>query len=136
MELIKVSFELNMYDEEWLIWIYQEQMLLVKFVFDDDNCCGMVVDLLVFGGDIISGVVICCLLLFLCVNVYDGVVVEDLVVLQGVDIGVGVKICCVVIDKCCKILVGMQIGYDFEEDKKCFYVSEKGIVLVIQDMFG
>ena len=136
MELTKVSPELNMYDEEWPIWTHQEQMPPAKFVFDDENRRGMAVDSLVSGGDIISGATIRRSLLFSRVNAYDGAVVEDSVVLQGVDIGAGAKIRRAVIDKRCTIPPGMEIGYDVEEDKKRFYVSEKGIVLVTQDMLG
>ncbi|MDE2599656.1 MAG: glucose-1-phosphate adenylyltransferase [Rhodocyclaceae bacterium] len=136
MELTKVSPELNMYDEEWPIWTHQEQMPPAKFVFDDDNRRGMAVDSLVSGGDIISGATIRRSLLFSRVNAYDGAVVEDSVVLQGVDIGAGAKIRRAVIDKRCKIPPGMQIGYDLEEDRRRFHVSEKGIVLVTQDMLG
>jgi glucose-1-phosphate adenylyltransferase len=53
-----------------------------------------------------------------------------------VDIGAGAKIRRAVIDKRCKIPPGMQIGYDIEADKKRFYVSEKGVVLVTMDMLG
>lgn len=136
MELTKVSPELNMYDEEWPIWTYQEQMPPAKFVFDDDGRRGMAVDSLVSGGDIISGATIRRSLLFSRVNAYDGAVVEDSVVLQGVDIGANAKIRRAVIDKRCKIPPGMRIGYDLEEDRKRFHVSEKGIVLVTQDMLG
>lgn len=136
MELTKVTPELNMYDEEWPIWTYQEQMPPAKFVFDDENRRGMAVDSLVSGGDIISGATIRRSLLFSRVNAYDGALVEDSVVLQGVDIGAGAKIRRAVIDKRCKIPPGMQIGYDIEADKKRFYVSEKGVVLVTMDMLG
>jgi glucose-1-phosphate adenylyltransferase len=136
MELTKVSPELNMYDEEWPIWTHQEQMPPAKFVFDDENRRGMAVDSLVSGGDIISGATVRRSLLFSRVNAYDGALVEDSVILQGVDIGAGAKIRRAVIDKRCKIPPGMKIGYDIEEDRKRFYVSEKGIVLVTQDMLG
>lgn len=136
MELTKVSPELNMYDEEWPIWTYQEQMPPAKFVFDDENRRGMAVDSLVAGGDIISGATIRRSLLFSRVNAYDGALVEDSVVLQGVDVGAGAKIRRAVIDKRCKIPPGMHIGYDAAEDRRRFYVSEKGIVLVTQDMLG
>ena len=136
MELTKVSPELNMYDEEWPIWTYQEQMPPAKFVFDDENRRGMAVDSLVAGGDIISGATIRRSLLFSRVNAYDGALVEDSVVLQGVDIGAGAKIRRAVIDKRCKIPPGMRIGYDLGEDRRRFHVSEKGIVLVTQDMLG
>ncbi len=136
MELTKVMPELNMYDEEWPIWTYQEQMPPAKFVFDDDGRRGMAVDSLVSGGDIISGATVRRSLLFSRVNVYDGALVEDSVVLQGVDIGPGAKIRRAVIDKRCKIPSGMRIGYNLEEDRQRFYVSEKGVVLVTQDMLG
>jgi glucose-1-phosphate adenylyltransferase len=136
MELTKVSPELNMYDEEWPIWTHQEQMPPAKFVFDDDNRRGMAVDSLVSGGDIISGATIRRSLLFSRVNAWDGALVEDSVILQGVDIGAGAKIRRAVIDKRCKIPAGMHIGYNLDEDKKRFHVSEKGIVLVTQDMLG
>ena len=37
MELVRVSPELNIYDEQWPIWTYQEQLPPAKFVFDDDG---------------------------------------------------------------------------------------------------
>ena len=40
------------------------------------------------------------------------------------------------IDRGCEIPAGMQIGVDLERDRKRFYVSEKGIVLVTPDMLG
>ena len=41
MELVRVSPELNIYDEEWPIWTYQEQLPPAKFVFDDEGRRGM-----------------------------------------------------------------------------------------------
>ena len=35
LELVRVSPELNIYDEQWPIWTYQEQLPPAKFVFDD-----------------------------------------------------------------------------------------------------
>ena len=40
------------------------------------------------------------------------------------------------IDKGCDVPAGMEIGYDLEKDKKRFYVSPKGIVLVTPEMLG
>lgn len=37
MEMTKVTPELNLYDREWPIWTYQEQLPPAKFVFDDDD---------------------------------------------------------------------------------------------------
>ena len=54
MELIGVTPELNLYDQEWPIWTYQEQLPPAKFVFDDDHRRGMAVDSMVSGGCVIS----------------------------------------------------------------------------------
>ena len=40
----------------------------------------------------------------------------------------------VVIDKSVIIPEGIEIGFDVKADKKRFYVTEKGTVLVTQDM--
>ena len=136
MELTKVTPELNMYDEEWPIWTHQEQMPPAKFVFDDDGRRGMAIDSLVSGGDIISGATVRRSLLFSRVNVHSFSTVEDSVILPGVNIGRHAVVKRAVIDKFCQIPEGMQIGVNHEEDKKRFYVSEKGVVLVTTDMLG
>ncbi len=55
MELTKVVPELNLYDRQWPIWTYQEQLPPAKFVFDNEDRCGLATDSLVSGGCIISG---------------------------------------------------------------------------------
>ena len=55
MELVVVSPELNIYDEQWPIWTYQEQLPPAKFVLDDDDRRGQAIDSMVSGGCIISG---------------------------------------------------------------------------------
>jgi glucose-1-phosphate adenylyltransferase len=62
--------------------------------------------------------------------------VEESVLLPNVEVGRNVVIKRAVIDKLCVIPDGMKIGIDLEEDRKHFYVSEKGIVLVTPDMLG
>ena len=55
IELTKVVPDLNLYDHDWPIWTYQEQLPPAKFVFDEEERRGMAVDSMVSGGDIISG---------------------------------------------------------------------------------
>lgn len=136
MELTKVVPDLNMYDQEWPIWTYQEQLPPAKFVFDDENRRGMAVDSLVSGGCIISGSSVTRSLLFSNVRVHSYSSVEDSVLLPNVEIKRNVVVRRAVIDKNCIIPEGMKIGVDRAEDEKRFYVSEKGIVLVTPDMLG
>ena len=135
-ELIGVSPELNLYDDEWPIWTHQAQLPPAKFVFDDDERRGMAVDSMVSGGCIISGAKISHSLLFSNVRVNSYSLVEDSVILPDVIIGQNCVIKNAVIDKGTEIADGTMIGVDPKEDAKLFRVSEKGIVLVTPDMIG
>ena len=136
MELTKVTPDLNMYDQEWPIWTYQEQLPPAKFVFDDDNRRGMAVDSLVSGGCIISGAYLTRSLLFSNVHVHSYSNVEDSVLLPNVTVSRSVTLKRVVVDKNCVIPEGMTIGVNPEQDKKHFFVTDKGITLVTPEMLG
>ncbi|MFA7282636.1 MAG: glucose-1-phosphate adenylyltransferase [Sterolibacterium sp.] len=137
MELTKVTPDLNVYDEEWPIWTYQEQLPPAKFVFDDDDGRrGMAIDSLVSGGNIISGAVVRRSMLFSRVRVHSYVSVEDSVILPRVDIGRSAKLRRVIVDKHCRIPEGLVAGYDAAEDRKRFHVTDKGITLITPEMLG
>ncbi len=136
MEMTKVTPELNLYDKDWPIWTYQEQLPPAKFVFDDEGRRGCAVDSLVSGGCIISGAEVSRSLLFSSVHVHSWAKVEDSVILPGVDIGRHAVLKRCVVDKRCRIPPGMQIGVDDEADRQRFHVSPGGIVLVTPEMLG
>lgn len=136
MELTKVIPELNLYDRTWPIWTYQEQLPPAKFVFDNKDRCGKATDSLVSGGCIISGSSISNSVLFSDVRVNSYSSIEGSVILPKVDIGRYVTLKRVVVDKGTRIPDGMEIGVNPEQDRKRFYVSEKGITLVTPDMLG
>ncbi|MEZ0232850.1 MAG: glucose-1-phosphate adenylyltransferase [Methylophilaceae bacterium] len=136
MELTKVVPELNLYDSQWPIWTYQEQLPPAKFVFDNEERCGRATDSLVSGGCIISGAKISNSVLFSDVRINSYSTIEGAVLLPKVDIGRYVTLNRVVIDKGTRIPDGMEIGVDIEQDKKRFYVTDTGITLVTPDMLG
>ncbi len=136
MELTKVSPDLNMYDKDWPIWTYQEQLPPAKFIFDSEDRRGMAVDSMVSGGCIISGAAVHRSLLFSNVKVNSYSQVEDSVILPNVTIGRSCKLRRVVIDKGCDLPEGLMAGYDPVEDAKRFYVTEKGITLITPEMLG
>ena len=136
IELASVTPELNMYDAQWPIWTYQEQLPPAKFVFDDDGRRGMAVDSMVSGGCLISGSTVRRSVLFSNVHVHSFSSVEESVVLPDVDIGRDCRIRRAVIDKGCSIPPGTVIGEDLAADSKRFHVSEGGIVLVSPEMLG
>ncbi len=136
MELTKVIPELNLYDRDWPIWTYQEQLPPAKFVFNDEGRTGKATDSLVSGGCLISGSSVTNSILFSDVRVHSYCNIEGSVILPKVTVNRNVVLKNVVIDRGCVIPEGMEIGVDLSLDAKRFYVSEKGIVLVTPDMLG
>jgi glucose-1-phosphate adenylyltransferase len=136
LELIGVTPELNLYDDEWPIWTYQEQLPPAKFIFDEDNRRGMAVDSMVSGGCIISGAYVDRSLLFSNVYVEEQTKLCECVVLPEVNIGKGCRISKAVIDKGCNIPDGTVIGENVQDDRNRFYVTDKGVVLITPEMLG
>lgn len=136
LELIGVTPELNLYDDQWPIWTSQEQLPPAKFIFDDDDRRGMAVDSMVSGGCIISGALVRHSLLFSNVSVSDYSQIDSSVILPDVEIGKNCRISHAVIDKGCVIPDGLVIGENELEDRKNYYVSPNGVVLVTPDMLG
>ncbi len=136
MELTKVVPELNLYDHEWPIWTYQEQLPPAKFVFNNDGRRGIATDSLVSGGCLISGSKVNQSVLFSDVRVHDYCKIDGAVILPKVTVHHNAVLKNVVIDRGCVIPEGLQIGVNPEEDKKKYYVSDKGITIVTPDMLG
>lgn len=136
LELIGVTPELNLYDDEWPIWTHQAQLPPAKFVFDDDDRRGMAVDSMVSGGCIISGSTVRHSVLFSNVQVHSFTVIEDSVILPDVVVGRHCRLKKVVLDKGCNVPEGTVIGEDAELDAQRFEVSPDGVVLVTPEMLG
>ena len=136
IDLVEVTPELNLYDEEWPILTYQSQLPSAKFVFRDADRRGMALDSIVSGGCIISGASIERSLLFSKVHVHSYAKIEEAVILPEVDIGRQCRIKGAIIDRGCQLAPGTVIGEDPEADAERFRVTPKGIVLVTPDMLG
>jgi glucose-1-phosphate adenylyltransferase len=136
LELTRVVPDLNLYDRDWPIWTYQEQLPPAKFVFDDDGRRGMAPDSLVAGGCIVSGAIVRRSLLSTNVRVDDAALIEDSVLLPNVQVGEGSVLRRVVVDKYCRIPPDFQVGVDREADRRRFHVTDKGVTLITPDMLG
>ncbi len=134
LDLTRTVPDLDMYDRDWPIWTYQEQLPPAKFVFDDDRRRGMAVDSLVSGGCIISGTLVRRSVLFSKVRLHSYSKVEESVLLPEVDVGRHCHLRKVVIDTGCHIPDGMSIGLDPAEDGRRFFRTEQGVVLVTRAM--
>jgi glucose-1-phosphate adenylyltransferase len=136
MDLVQVTPDLNLYDESWPIWTWQQQSPPAKFVFNDDNRRGQAVDSMVSGGCIISGATVRKSMLFSGVRVHSYSLIEDSIVLPNVEVGRHCILKKCILDKNCFIPEGTQIGVNPEEDRKRFHVTESGLTLVTEAMLG
>jgi glucose-1-phosphate adenylyltransferase len=134
--LTHVVPELNLYDQDWPVWTYQEQLPPAKFVFDDDGRRGTALDSIVASGCIVSGSVVRRSLLFSNVRVHDGCTIEDSVILPNVDVGRGTVLRKAVVDKHCRLPPGFTAGVDAAADRERFRVTEHGVTLVVPEMLG
>ncbi len=137
MELVEPVPALNLYDEEWPIWTYQEQLPPAKFVWDDDERRGQAINSVVSGGCIISGSLLKRSLCFSNVRVHSYSYIEEAVMLPNVEVGRHCTIKKAVLDRGCNIPDGMQIGVDHDQDRaRGFRVSSAGVVLVTPHMLN
>jgi len=136
LELLNITPELNLYDDEWHFWTYQEQLPPAKFIFEDVDRQGMATSSMVSGGCIIAGSRIQHSVLFSSVHVEPYSTVEDSVVFPSVVIEKNVTIKRAILDKGCIIPSGTKIGLDDKADADRFHVTPNGIVLVTPEMLG
>ncbi len=130
MDLRAVSPELNLYNRQWPLRTAGYFDAPAKFVFDEEGRRGMAVDSIVAGSSIISGGFVKCSILGRSVRIHTGANVQESVIFDNCDVGRHCKIRRAILDKNVKIPPGTEIGYDLDEDRKRYYVTESGIVVI------
>jgi glucose-1-phosphate adenylyltransferase len=133
MDLIQANPIFNLYDKDWLIRTYQEQFPPVKTVHSGDEIAGrigLVLDSIVSSACVVSGGKVQRSILSPNVRVNSFSEVYDSILMEGVNVGRYAKVKRAIIDKDVNIPQGMVIGYDLAEDKKKFFVTSSGIVVV------
>jgi len=136
LDLVRPTPSLDIYDPNWPIWTYQQQLPPAKFVFDDPDRRGVAVDSMVSGGCIISGAQLRRSLLFSSVRVNSYAQACDAVVLPEVQIGRSARLNKVIIDRGVRIPENLVVGEDAELDAKRFYRSDGGVVLISAEMLA
>ncbi len=133
MDLIQVDPTFNLYDTEWPTRAFQEQFPPAKTVFAGEEVTGRIglaLDSIISVGCIVSGGRVQRSILSPNVRVNSYCQIYDSILMEGVNVGRYAKIKRAIIDKDVTIPQGMVIGYDIAEDRKRFFVSESGIVVV------
>jgi glucose-1-phosphate adenylyltransferase len=130
MDLRAVSPELNLYNRQWPLRTAGYFDAPAKFVFDEEGRRGLAIDTIIAGSSIVSGGKVTGSVLGRGVRVHTGVSVIDSVIFDNCDIGRHAKVKRAILDKNVKIPPGTEIGYNLEEDRKKYHVTESGIVVI------
>ncbi len=132
MDLISVSPIFSLYNECWPIRSYYPPLPPAKFVFsnEEEGRIGVATDSLVSEGCIVSGGQVERSVLSPRVRINSFAKVTDSILMEGVNVGRHAKIRKSIIDKFVEIPPGIEIGYNLEEDRKKFYVSPEGVVVI------
>jgi glucose-1-phosphate adenylyltransferase len=134
MDLVGIDPLLNMYDDEWLVRTYQQNLPPPKFVFGskgEKERQGRALDSIVCQGGIVSGGQVERSILGPQVRVNSYAHVEDSILFEGVVVGRRAQVRRAIVDKGVTIPPGARIGYDLElERQRGFTVSEGGIVVI------
>ena len=134
IDMTSFTPELDLWDEAWPIWTYNESVPPAKFIHNENGRRGMAISSMIAGGCIISGTEVRNSVLFTNVHTNSYAVLDHAIVLPEVVVNRSAVLRNVVIDRGVVIPEGLTVGEDREQDAKWFRVTDKGITLITQDM--
>jgi glucose-1-phosphate adenylyltransferase len=132
MDLIEIHPLFNLYNSRWPIRTGATHDPPAKFVFRDEANArvGIATDSLVSHGCIISGGRIHKSVLSVGCRINSFSEVEESVLFERVKIGRHARLRRCIVDKDVEIPAGTEIGYDTEADRKRFFVTDGGLVVI------
>jgi glucose-1-phosphate adenylyltransferase len=130
MDLCSVDPSFNLYNRSWPLRTVGFGDPPAKFVFDWPDRQGMAVNSIVAEGTIVSGSFVRNCVVGRNVRIHSFSRIEDSVIMDWTEIGRGCKIRHAIIDKSNLIPPGTEIGYNPEHDRRRFFVSQCGIVVL------
>jgi len=132
MDLVAIVPEFDLYNHRWPVRTHNDYQPPAKFVHDDPSGgrTGTAINSLVAEGCIVSGGVIRNSVLFPQGRINSYSIVEQSILFDRVQVGRRARIRKAIIDKDVIIPPDTVIGYDVEQDRARFHVSDEGIVVV------
>ena len=130
MDLRSVDPSFNLYNHSWPIRTLGNGGPPAKFVFEEEGRRGQANNSIVGEGTIISGSLVRGSVIGENVRIHGYSVIEDSIIMDWVEIGRSCRIRKAIIDKHNVIPPGTDIGFDAEADRKRFFVSDGGIVVI------
>jgi glucose-1-phosphate adenylyltransferase len=132
MDLISIDPQFNLYDKGWPIRTYVRSHPPAKtvFAFEQEGRVGVAINSIISQGSIISGGKVRNSILSPEVRINSFSQVESCILMNGVDVGRHARLNRVIIDKNVHIPPGTEIGYNLEEDRRRFTVTDSGVVVI------
>lgn len=130
MDLRDAKPHLNLYNPFWPLRTAYYNQPPAKFVFAEQSRRGLSLHSVISEGCIISGGAVRNSVLGRSVFVHSYSEIDDSVVMDYCNIGRHARIRRAIIDKNVHIPEGEVIGYDLERDRKRFFVTDSGIVVI------
>ena len=130
MDLRSATPALNLYNRQWPLRTAGYFDAPAKFIFDEHWRPGTATDSIIAGGSILTGGTVRNSVVGRGVRVLSGALVEDSVVFDHCVIGRGARVRRAILDKNVRVPEDASIGYDLEQDRLLYHVTESGIVVV------
>jgi glucose-1-phosphate adenylyltransferase len=130
MDLRSITPSLNLYNRQWPLRTATYNDPPAKYAFDEAGRRGESLNSIVSEGCIISGGSVKRSVLGRNVFVHSHSEVTDSIIMDGCDIARGARVRRAILDKNVRVPPGTVIGEEPEEDRRRYFVSETGIVVV------
>ncbi len=130
MDLRSPKPSLNLYNYQWPLQTAEYPAGPSRYSADGEGNVGRAIDSVISEGCMLYGSEVTKSVLGRKVFVDREATIEDSIVMARCHIGAGAKVRRAIIDKNARIPAGARIGFDEEEDRKRYHVSDSGIVVV------
>jgi glucose-1-phosphate adenylyltransferase len=130
MDLRSATPALNLYNRQWPLRTASYFDAPAKFIFDEGGRAGIATDSIISGGTILTGGTVRNSVIGRGVRVLSGALVEDSIVFDHCVIGRRARVRRAILDKNVRVPEDASIGYDQEQDRLLYHVTDSGIVVV------
>jgi len=124
---------LNLYNTRWPIRAGSSILPAAKFIFNDEMRRGMALQSVISEGCIISGGLVTDSVLGRNVYVHSYSEINQSIIMDNCHIHRDARVYRAIIDKNVQVPKGERIGWDLDEDRKRFTITESGIVVIPKD---
>lgn len=132
MDLTAIDPQFNLYDKEWPIRTHVRAYPPAKTIWDlaHEGRVGVAINSIISQGSIVSGGRVKDSVLSPEVRINSYSEVDQCILMNAVDVGRYAKLRRVIVDKYVRIPSGIEIGYNSEEDRRRFSVTDSGVVVI------